>query len=49
MLFASVIKSAFLLLMQWCLLLPIFFFISDVAAWQAHNPNSVMTAYLTIR
>jgi len=33
MLFASVIKSASLLLVQWCLLLSTSFFVSDVAAW----------------
>ena len=31
MLFASVIKSAYLLLVQWCLLLPTSFVVSDVA------------------
>ena len=41
MLLASVIKSASLLLVQWWLLLPIYLFASDVAAWQAHNPNPV--------
>ena len=46
MLIASVIKSISLVLVQWCLLLHIFFFLNDVAAWQAHNPNSVTTAYL---
>ena len=46
MLLASVIKSASLLLVQWCLLLPTPFFVSDVAAWQAHSPNLVTTAYL---
>ena len=45
MLLASVIKSTSLLLVQWCLLLPTSFFVSDVAAWQTHSPNSV-TAYL---
>ena len=46
MLLASVIKSASLLLVQWCLLFSISFFVSDVTAWQAHNPNRVTTAYL---
>ena len=46
MLLASVIKSAFLLLVQWCLLLPTSFFISDVAAYQAYRPNPVTTTYL---
>ena len=46
MLLALVIKSASLLLVQLCFLLPTSFFVSDVAAWQAHAPNSVMTAYL---
>ena len=46
MLLASVIKSASPLLVQWCLLLPTSFFVSDVAAWQAHSPNSVTTTYL---
>ena len=41
MLFASVIKNASLV--QLCLLLPTSFFVSDVVAWQAHNPNSVTT------
>jgi len=46
MILASVIKSASLLLVQWCLLLPTSFFVSDVAARQAHNPNPVTTIYL---
>ena len=46
MLLALVIKSASLLLVQWWLLLPIYLFASDMAAWQAHNPNPVMTVYL---
>ena len=46
MLLASVIKSTFLLLVQWCLLLPTSFFISDVAAYQVHRPNPVTTTYL---
>jgi hypothetical protein len=46
MLHGSVIKSASLLLVLWCLLFPTSFFVSDVAAWQAHNPSPVMTAYL---
>ena len=46
MLLASVIKSASLLLLQWCLLLPASFFVSDLALWQAHNAIFVMTAYL---
>ena len=46
MLHASVIKSASLLLVQWCLLLHIFFFLNDVATWQAHNSNPIMIAYL---
>ena len=46
MLLASVIKSASLLLVQWCFFLPISFFISNVAEWQPHSPNSVTTAYL---
>jgi len=46
MLLASVIKSASPLLVQWCLLLPTSFFVSDVAAWQAHIPNPITTAYL---
>ena len=46
MLLASVIKSVSPLLVQWCLILPISFFFSDVAAWQAHGPNPVTTAYL---
>ena len=46
MLLASIIKSVSLLLVQWCLLLPTTFFVSDVASWQAHNPNSVTTTYL---
>jgi len=46
MLLASVIKSASLLLVQWCFLLPTSFFVSDVAALQPHSPNSVTTAYL---
>ena len=46
MLLASVIKSASLLLVQWYLLFSTSFFVSDVAAWQAHNPNRVTTAYL---
>ena len=45
MLLTSVIKSASLLLVQWCLLFPTSFFV-DVAAWQAHSPNPVTTAYL---
>ena len=49
MLLVSVIKSASLLLVQWCLLLPTSFFVSDVAAWQAHNPNPVTTDYLINR
>ena len=36
MLLVSVIKCDSLLLVQWCLFLPISFFISDVTAWQAH-------------
>ena len=46
MLLTSVIKSASLLLVQWCLLLPTSFFVSNVAAWQARTPNPIMTAYL---
>ena len=46
MLLASAIKSASLLLVQWCLLLPTSFFVSDVAAWQVHSSNPVPTAYL---
>ena len=46
MLFALVIKSASLLLVHWCLLLSTSFFVSDVAAWQAHSPNPVTIAYL---
>ena len=46
MLLASIIKSVFLLLVQWCLLLPTSFFVSDVASWQAHSPNPVTTTYL---
>ena len=46
MLLASVTKSASLLLVQCCLLLLTSFFVSDVAAWQAYNPNPVTTAYL---
>ena len=46
MLLLSVIKSASLLLVQWCFFLPISFFVSDVAAWQAHASNPVTTAYL---
>ena len=48
MLLASVIKSTSLLLVQWCLLLPTSFFVSDVAAWQAHNSNpvTVTTVYI---
>ena len=46
MLLASAIKSASLLLVQWCLLLPTSFFVSDVAAWHAHNSNPIMIAYL---
>jgi len=46
MLLALVIKSASLLLVHWCLLLSTSFFVSDVAAWQAHRANSVRTAYL---
>ena len=46
MILASVIKSASLLLVQWCLLLPTSFFVSDVAARQAHDPNPVTTIYL---
>ena len=46
MLLASVIKSASLLLVQWCLLLSTSFFVSDVIAWQAHSSNPVMTDYL---
>ena len=47
MLHISVIKSASLLLVQWWLLLPIYLFASDVATWQAHNPNSVTTGRMT--
>ena len=43
---ASVIKTAFPLLVQWCLLLPTSFFVSDVVAWQTHNSNPVTTGYL---
>ena len=46
MLLASVIKSAILLLVQWCLLLPTSFFIRDMVTWQAHNPNPITTVYL---
>ena len=46
MLLASVIKSVSPLLVQWCLILPISFFVSDVAAWQVHGPNPITTAYL---
>ena len=46
MLLASVIKSVSPLLVQWCLILLISFFVSDVAAWQVHGPNPVTTAYL---
>ena len=46
MLLALVIKSVSLLLMRWCLLLPTSFFVSNVVAWQAHNPIPVMTVYL---
>ena len=46
MVLASVIKNASLLLVQLCLLFPTSFFISDVAAWQAHIPNPVTTVYL---
>ena len=46
MLFASVIKSASLLLVQWWLFLPTSFFVSDVASCQAHSPNPVTTSYL---
>ena len=46
MLLTSVIKSASLLLVQWCLLLPTSFFVSDVAAWQAHSPNPITTVFL---
>ena len=46
MLLASVTKSASLLLVQCCLLLLTSFFVSDVAAWQAHIPNPITTAYL---
>ena len=46
MLLASIIKSASLLLVQWWLLLPTSLFVSNVAAWQAHSPNPVTTAYL---
>ena len=42
MLLASVIKSASLLLVQWCFFLPISFFISNVAEWQPHSPNAVV-------
>jgi len=48
MLLASVIKSTSLLLVQWCLLLPTSFFVSDVAAWQAHNPNPVTVTTIYI-
>ena len=46
MLLVSVIKSASLLLVQWCFFVPTSFFVSDVAAWQAHIPNPITTAYL---
>ena len=46
MLLASVIKTASLLLVHWCLLVPTSSFVSDVAIWQTHNPNPVTTAYL---
>ena len=46
MLLASVIKTASLLLVQWCLLLPTPFIVSDVAVQQAHNANPVTTDYL---
>ena len=45
MLLTSVIKSASLLLVQWCFFFPTSFFV-DVVAWQAHNPNPITTAYL---
>ena len=45
MLLLSVIKSASLLLVQWCLLLPTSFFVSDLASWQAHGSNPVTTTY----
>ena len=46
MLLAFVIKSASLLLVQWCLLLPTPFFVNDVAARLAHSHNPITTAYL---
>ena len=46
MLLASVIKSVSPLLVQWCLILLISFFVSDVAAWQVHGPNPITTTYL---
>ena len=46
MLLVLLIKSASLLLVQWYLLLPTSFFVSDVAAWQTHSPNPVTTTYL---
>jgi len=45
MLLASVIKSDSLLLVQGCFFLSTSFFVSDVAKWQPHGPNSV-TVYL---
>ena len=46
MLLDLVIKNVSLHLVQWCLLLLRSFFVSDVAAWQAHSPNPITTAYL---
>ena len=46
MLLVSVIKECFSIASAVMCLLPISFFVSDAAAWQSHNPNSVTTAYL---
>ena len=46
MLLTLVIKSASLLVVQLCLLLPTSFFVSDMVTWQAHSPNLVTTSYL---